>query len=225
MHFRDKKKIAMMVAIIVAIILFILGVVVATRPFYGSNLYDTDVYGDWWRIVDLGDEGICIQKYTIDTKDKCTGTVIWMLDQDKDIDSMDEYDISVDQINEDVECIHFIGESENEVLYKYKNMMGGFKEVDSIPSGETFDLVLEGESQLMGETASVYKSDGTYHYCWDYGNCINAECGGSVCEYKRHGNVISIKDDDGIWENTWVDRKYIVEDGIFSKMYTKVSNY
>lgn len=120
-----------------------------------------------------------------------------------DILSIEEINNDITQITLDREVTSWSsGETSNDIVYKYKNMLGSFYEIE-IPKGKTFELHLN--------EYVWFDEEGQYHLC----NGDNCECDTSSPKYIRKDNIIYFQSMDEEHNNSYTIGMYIVKDGIF----------
>ena len=118
------------------------------------------------------------------------------------------------QINKDIFKLELEDNSgKNIIFYKYKNMLGEYYQVE-IPNEKQFDLFLKNSSSSINE-GIVFDNNGLFHYCTNYDNCNDYIS--LFQKYKYKYNHIYQLDNNG----NWIILLYVVEDGLFSKQYTK----
>ena len=118
------------------------------------------------------------------------------------------------QINKDIFKLELEDNSgKNIIFYKYKNMLGEYYQVE-IPNEKQFDLFLKNSSSSINE-GIVFDNNGLFHYCTNYDNCNDDSS--LFQKYKYKDNHIYQLDNNG----NWIILLYVVEDGLFSKQYTK----
>lgn len=118
--------------------------------------------------------------------------------------------LSIEEINNDITQITLdreitdwsTNETSNDIIYKYKNMLGSFYEIE-IPKGKTFELHLN--------EYVWFDEEGQYHLC----NGDNCECDTSSPKYIRKDNIIYFQSMDEEHNNSYTIGMYIVKDGIF----------
>lgn len=118
--------------------------------------------------------------------------------------------LSIEEINSDITQITLdrevtswsTNETSNDIIYKYKNMLGSFYEIE-IPKGKTFELHLN--------EYVWFDEEGQYHLC----NGDNCECDTSSPKYIRKDNIIYFQSMDEEHNNSYTIGMYIVKDGIF----------
>lgn len=107
------------------------------------------------------------------------------------------------EITLDQEVIEFsTQENSYEIIYKYKNIIGTFEEVQ-IPDGKTFELHLQNV---------WFDEDGQYHTCTDTDTC---ECNATLPQYIRKDNIIYFQSMDEAHKNTYTIGYYITDNGLF----------
>ena len=209
---RGKKK-KIIAAAIAGVVL--ITAVFGVRAYINRDVYDTDLYGKWeqesWGEGDNGEKSISSIVFKKD------GTITYhnkYYDGDEWIDSgeIEGERSKIETIDNDLIRISVSGDFHGTIV-KYKNMLGGYVET-YVPDGKTFDLTLESEDD--SDYATIYNENGKVHYCIDYENCYDGDCGGETYKYKRKGNCIKL-----LVNGKWVKSGFIFDNGIFYKRYTK----
>lgn len=209
---RGKKK-KIIAAAIAGVVL--ITAVFRVISFVNRDVYDTDLYGTWeWESLVEGDNG---EKYIGSIVFKKDGTVIsntkyYDGDEWNDYGENEGERSKVEKIDKDLIKITLSSGLSGSVV-KYKNMLGSYTET-YVPDGKTFDLTIQNEDD--SDYATVYSENGKVHYCIDYENCYEGDCGGETYKYKRKGNCIQI-----FVNGKWKKSGFILDNGIFYKQYTK----
>lgn len=190
--------------------------------------YNTDLYGsysDYWEASNISYSQN--ESYTFNTdntynyiyKEITDGNINNDIDKDGKILSIEEISNDITQITLDQKIISWsTGETSNETVYKYENMIGNFYEIE-VPKGKTFNLLYKNEYSTLNE-GNVFNEDGFYHYCINYDNC---DCDkNNFGKYVRKDNIIYFQSMDDEHSNCYTIRYYIVEDGLFAPNLYKV---
>jgi len=186
--------------------------------------YDTDLYGTYTQSIGTENSNYFSQQKYIFNED-------------------DTYDLYLKEIqNNEVKDNHSKGKilsnatiyeniikislDNDNILYKYKNILGTFYEV-KIPSENKFDLVIPTPSDnwtgLYPNAANVFNKNGFYHSCLDITNCNDTEDNhvGLYYKYVCKNNIIYFID-PSVEGMNWQILYYIVEDGLFTPELYKV---
>ncbi len=181
--------------------------------------YYTDLYGFYLEYVEASNVSYSRNvSYTFNTdntynhiyKEVMDGNVNGDIDENGKILSTEEISNDITQITLDQESIDwYTGENSNQIIYKYKNMLGQFFKIE-VPKGKTFKLQLSEYAWFDGE--------GQYHLC----NGDNCQCSDSSPKYIRKDNIIYFQSMDTEHSNCYTIGYYIVEDGLFAPELYKV---
>lgn len=181
--------------------------------------YDTDLYGsysDYWEASNISYSQN--ESYTFNTdntynyiyKEITDGNINNDIDKDGKILSIEEISNDITQITLDQKIISWsTGETSNETVYKYKNILGQFFKIE-VPKGKTFKLQLS--------EYAWFDEEGQYHLC----NGDNSQCSSLCPKYIRKDNIIYFQSMDAEHSNCYTIRYYIVEDGLFAPNLYKV---
>ena len=132
------------------------------------------------------------------------------INEDGKILSVEEISDDISKITLDKEIISWsTNEVSNQIIYKYKNMLGDFSEIE-VPNGKTFELQIND---------ARYDKEGQYHLLCDGSD--NCDCSNSYPKYIRKDNIIYFQSMDEEHKDCYTINLYIVEDGLFSPMYYK----
>lgn len=133
------------------------------------------------------------------------------INEDGKILSVEEISDDIFKIILDKEIVNWsTNEVSNQIIYKYKNMIGDFSEIE-VPNGKTFELHL---SDYVW-----YDKDGQYHApCNGNDNC---NCSDSCPKYIRKDNVIYFQSMDELHKDCYTIGAYIVDDGVFFPTFYK----
>lgn len=209
---RGKKKKIIAAAIAgVVLITAVFGVI----SFVNRDVYDTDLYGTWERVAYYTGKNGEKTESTIKFKKDGTITVKSRYYDGEKWDDFVEGEgerSKIETIDKDLIKISVSGGFSGSFV-KYKNMLGSYVET-YVPDGKTFDLTLESENN--SDYATIYSENGKMHYCIDYENCYEGDCGGPTYKYKRKGDCIKL-----LVNGKWVKSAFIFDNGIFYKYYTK----
>ena len=183
--------------------------------------YSTDLYGTYSQNVetlisdDVNDETkysyYLYEKYEFNDNNTYQYTVKEIIYDDITKDNSDIGKIlSTEEISDDITKITLgqeitgwsTNETSNKTIYKYKNMLGSFYEIE-VPKGKTFELRLNDYAW--------FDEEGQYHLC----NNDNCECDTSSPKYVRKDNIIYFQSMDEEHKDCYTIGMYIVENGIF----------
>lgn len=181
--------------------------------------YDTDLYGTYTDNIEASNISYTRnESYTFNTdnsynhtyKEVMDGNVNSDIDENGKILSTEEISNDITQITLDQEIKEWsTGEISNENIYKYKNMIGDFREIE-VPKGKTFKLQLSDYAW--------YDEEGQYHVC----NGENCQCNESSPKYVRKDNIIYFQSMDEDHKNCYTIACYIVDGGLFFPELYKV---
>lgn len=133
-------------------------------------------------------------------------------DSNKDgkILSVEEISDDITKITSDQKIVDWsTQESSDEILYKYKNMLGDFTEIE-VPQGKTFELQIND---------ARYDKEGQYHLlCEGSDNC---DCSNFYPKYIRKDNIIYFQSMDEEHKNYYTINLYIVDNGLFCPTFYK----
>lgn len=183
--------------------------------------YDTDLYGSYSEYVEASNVSYSRnESYTFNTdntynyiyKEVIDGNVNSDIDENGKILSTEKISKDITQITLDQEVTEWsTGETSNQFIYKYKNMIGGFFET-KVPNGKTFKLQLS--------EYAWFDEEGQYHLC----NGDNCQCSDSSPKYVRKNNIIYFQSMDQEHKDCYTIVYYIVEDGLFTPELYKTEN-
>ncbi|MEY8424666.1 hypothetical protein AALB52_18375 [Lachnospiraceae bacterium 38-14] len=175
--------------------------------------YDTDLYGtysDYWEASNISYSQNESYTFNADNtynhiyKEIMDGNINNNIDKNGKILSTEEISNDITQITLDQEIVDWsTGEKSNDIIYKYKNMIGNFLEIE-VPKGKTFKLQL---SDYVW-----YDEEGQYHVC----NGDDCQCEGSSPKYVRKNNIIYFQSMDEEHKDCYTIGCYIVDDGLFT---------
>lgn len=201
-----KKKMLMLTFLLLSIF-----VITGCSKYEKDNSYDVDLYGSYTKnIVATNTSYTLNELYTFNKDDTYEYKINEVIDG-KTTKNMDKSGklLSIKKMSDmmeitlDQEVIEFsTQENSNEIIYKYKNMIGTFEEVQ-IPDGKTFELHLQNV---------WFDEDGQYHTCTDTDIC---ECNATLPQYIRKDNIIYFQSMDEAHKNTYSICYYIVDKGLF----------
>ena len=218
-HQTQKKKKKIFIGIIAVGAIIVAGAIFGIKGYLAKDdLYDTYIYGTWESKYNKVNRNI---------DDHIEITITFNMDgsvmEETEFFKNGEFAYSnggvkgrvtnTESINEEIEYIEFDGNYSGS-MYKYKNLLGWYCDEIKIPEGKNFDLMIKYNGENY---ARIYNKDGTYHFCQDYKNCNNNDCGGTTLKYKRKGNYIYCYYND----NTWDRQAFILDNGIFYDTYIK----
>lgn len=183
--------------------------------------YNTDLYGSYSEYVEASNVSYSRnESYTLDEDDTYNhiykeinnGIVSNDSNTDGKILSIEEISDDIIQITLDREITNLsTGETSNETVYKYKNILGEFYEAE-VPKDKTFSLFLKNQGSTLNE-GNVFDEKGSYHYCTNYNNCTCDKDG--FIHYKRKDNIIFFQSMDEEHKDCYSVDIYIVDDGLF----------
>ncbi len=183
--------------------------------------YSTDIYGSYSEYVEASNVSYSrYESYTFNIDDTYNhiykeiidGVVSNDSNTDGKILSIEEISEDITQITLDQEIIDWsTGETSNETIYKYRNILGGFYEIE-VPKGKTFNLFLKNEHSTLNE-GNVFDEEGFYHYCINYDDCTCDK--NNFIQYIRKDNIIYLQSMDEEHKNCYTIDRYIVENGMF----------
>lgn len=181
--------------------------------------YDTDLYGSYTKYMEDSNVSYSLnESYTFNTdntynhiyKEVMDGNVNSDIDENGRILSTEEISNDITQITLDQEITNWsTGETSNETIYKYKNILGQFFKIE-VPKGKTFKLQLSEHAW--------FDEEGQYHLC----NGDNCQCSDSIPKYVRKDNLIYFQSMDEEHKDCYIIVYYIVEDGLFTPELYKV---
>lgn len=187
--------------------------------------YDTDLYGSYSKnieayvsenVYDIDNETkysyyLC-EKYQFNTDDTYQYTVKETIYDDTVKDNSDDGNIlSIEEISDDITKITLdqeitewsTGEKSNQIIYKYKNMLGSIVEIE-VPKSKTFELYLD--------SGVWFDEEGQYHTCIDSDSC---NCSEINPHYIRKSNIIYFQSMDDEHSNCYTIGCYILDNGLF----------
>ena len=186
-----KKKFSI-IALLTIITIFLTG----CSKYEKDKSYDTDLYGSYLKNIeaftsnDVNDINentkysyYLYEKYKLNAENTFQYTVKEIIEDNITKDNFVDGEIlSIEEISGDITQITLgqeitewsTGEISNQIIYKYKNMLGDFYKIE-VPSGKTFKLQLNDYAW--------YDEKGQYHMLCDGNKC---ECP----KYIRKDNII-----------------------------------
>lgn len=183
--------------------------------------YASDLYGSYSKSIEAINASYLLDtNYTFNTNNTynytCKEVINGTTNNDSNISgkilSVEEVSNDITQIELDREITDWsTNEISNDIIYKYKNMLGSFYEIE-IPKGKTFELHLN--------EYVWFDEEGQYHLC----NGDNCECDTSSPKYIRKDNIIYFQSMDEEHNNSYTIGMYIVKDGIFIPELYKENN-
>lgn len=201
--------------------------------------YDTDLYGSYLKNIEASNISYSLnESYTFNTDDTYNhiykeitdGNINNDIDKNGRILSIEDISGDITQITLDQEITDWsTGETSNEIIYKYKNILGHSHSfiTTEIPNGKTFDLIIptpnENWTGSYPNAADVFDKNGFYHSCLDITdcNCTEENHIGLYYKYVRKNNIIYFIDPSAERVN-WQILYYIVDDGLFIPELYKV---
>lgn len=207
----------------VAIILLVIMIISLTgcSKYEKDESYTTDLYGSYLGSIEAQSVSysentsytfISDNTYNYTYKVVSDGNVTSDVVTIGDILSVEEISNDITQITLDREITDWsTGETSNDIIYKYKNMLGDFYETE-VPNGKTFELHLNDYVW--------FDEEGQYHLC----NGDNCECDTSSPKYIRKDNIIYFQSMDEEHKDCYTIGMYIVKDGIFFPELYKENN-
>lgn len=209
-----KKKLS--IIILLAIITISL---IGCSKYEEDKSYDTELYGsysDYWEASNISYSQNESYTFNVDNtynhiyKEIMDGNINNDINKNGKILSIEEINNDITQITLDQEIKEWsTGEISNENIYKYKNMIGDFREIE-VPKGKSFKLQLSDYAW--------YDEEGQYHVC----NGENCQCNESSPKYIRKDNIIYFQSMDEEYKDCYTIACYIVEDGLFAPELYKV---
>ncbi len=215
-----KNKFNVLMILLAIIIISLTG----CSKYEKDESYTTDIYGSYKKNIEafVSDDANQItedtkysyylsEKYELNADDTYLYTVKEIIYNDTTKDNFDDGKIlSIEEISSDITQIIIdreitewaTGETSNDIIYKYKNMLGDFYETE-VPKGKTFELHLNDYAW--------FDEEGQYHLC----NGDNCECDTSSPKYIRKDNIIYFQSMDEEHKNCYTIGMYIVNNGIF----------
>jgi len=207
----------------VVVILLLITTLTGCNKYEKDTSYNTDIYGTYSENIEgyYGDSEsntwIHNKKYIFNKDNTFEYSFYEALDGEatNDINKSGKI-LSVEEISEDITKITLdleitewsTGETFNQTIYKYKNMLGNFTEIE-VPSGKTFELQLND--------SVWYDKDGQYHLCANTGSC---DCSDNWPQYIRKKNIIYFQSMDKEHKNCYTIQVYITDAGLFApEMY------
>lgn len=186
--------------------------------------YDTDLYGTYTQSIGTENSNYFFQQKYIFNEDD---TYDLYLKEIQNNEVKDNHSKGKILSNETIyENIIKISLDNDNILYKYKNIIGTFYEV-KIPSENKFDLVIptpsDNRTGSYPNAANVFNKNGFYHSCLDITNCNDTEDNhvGLYYKYVCKNNIIYFID-PSVEGMNWQILYYIVEDGLFTPELYKV---
>ncbi len=177
-----------------------------------DSSYDTDLYGDYSSNIEATNISYSLKEsYTFNTdntynhvyKEIINNIITNDIDKDGKILSIEEISEDISKITLDQEVVEWsTQESSNDTIYKYKNMIGDFCEIE-VPDGRTFELHLDGV---------WYDEDGQYHICTDVNTC---NCDETCPQYIRKDDIVYLQSIDEEHKNCYTISAYITDGGLF----------
>lgn len=209
-----KNKFSVIIAFLTILIISLTG----CSKYEKDESYPTDAYGTY--INQIGEENSkYFSKWTYIINSDNTFQYIYK--ETVNTETTDEINnngkiLSIEEISNDITKITL--ENDN-ILYKYKNMLGGLYETE-IPSSRKFDLIIptptDNWTGSYPNAANVFDKNGAYHSCLDITNCNDTEEDhiGIYYKYIRKNNLIYFID-PSVENMNYQILYYIVDDGLF----------
>lgn len=213
----------------VAIILLVIMIVSLTgcSKYEKDKSYTTDLYGTYSEYVVASNISYSRnESYTFNTDNTYNNIYKEISDENilNDFDikgkilSIKEINSNITQITLDQEITDWsTGETSNDIIYKYKNMLGSFDEIE-VPKGKTFNLFLKNKQSTLNE-GNVFDDKGNLHYCINQDDCTCDKT--NFIQYTRKDNIIYFQSMDEEHKKYYTIGMYIVEDGIFTPQLYK----
>jgi len=183
--------------------------------------YSTDLYGSYSGGIEASSVSYLLNtSYTFHTdntynytyKEVSNSTTTNDIDTVGNILLIEEISSDITQITLDREITEWsTGETSNDIIYRYKNMLGCFYETE-VPKGKTFNLFLKNEHFTLNE-GNVFDEEGFHHYCINYDDCTCDK--NNFIQYIRKDNIIYFQSMDEENRNCYTIGMYIVKNGIF----------
>ncbi len=208
-------------SVIITLLAFMIISLTGCSKYEKDESYSTDLYGSYLGSIEAPSISYSQNtKYTFIT-DNTYNYTYKVVSNDvttNDIDTVGNI-LLIEEISDDLTQITldreitewFTGETFNDILYKYKNMLGGFYETE-IPKGKTFNLFLKNEHSTLNE-GNVFDEEGFHHYCINYDDCTCNK--NNFIQYIRKDNIIYFQSMDEEHKNYYTIGMYIVENGMF----------
>lgn len=185
-----------------------------------DSSYTTDLYGSYSNNIKASNMSYTLdESYTINSdntynhiyKEIINDIVTNDIDENGKILSVEEisdnfYEITLNQkISE-----WSLQRNPCKVIYKYKNMIGDFDEIE-VPDGKTFELHFD--------TGVWFDKDGQYHNCSNDNEC---NCKEELPKYIKKNDIIYFQSMDEEHKNYYTIGMYIIDNGIFIPKLCKV---
>lgn len=204
----------------VTIILLVVTIISLTScsKYEKDKSYSTDLYGSYSnQIGTAGTNYFSESKYIFNTDDTYNymSKEIQYNEITEDINSEGKI-LLIEEITNDITKI--ILENDN-ILYKYKNMLGALYEIE-VPTGKTFDLIIPTPSNnwtgSYPNAAYLFDKNGILHSCLDTTNCNDTEENhmGIYYKYIRKNDIIYFID-PSVKDMNYQILYYVVDNGLF----------
>lgn len=185
-----------------------------------DTLYDTDLYGTYIRELWSEDNEYKRKTlYTFKSNDTYEYSDSEKINGKTNNTTKKHLINNKKKINDDITKIQLNTDDSERSIYKYKNMLGDYYKA-KIPNGKRFDLKIKYENPNYGSDDAYgmsFTKDGLWHSCSNLNNCQCEKNDMFFITYKRKGNYIYEKNDDGDWALIY----YIVDGGLFYPEYYK----
>lgn len=188
-----------------------------------DSSYDTGLYGTYTQDAYSGDDYKQTIKYTLNNNNTYEYYYCETINGNDNKTTRKHLINDTKKINNDITRITLNTDESEEILYKYKNMLGEFYEA-KIPYRKKFDLKIkyknfeyDDDDDYYINPGILFNKNGYFHYCNDVDNCkCNPNDEFKFFIYKRIGNYIYER-----YDGQWSIAFYIVDDGIFYPEYYK----
>lgn len=173
--------------------------------------YDTNLYGTYVNELQ-GENYEQKTQYTFNSNDTYKYTYSETINGKTKDTSRNHLINNIKKINNDITKIELNTDDSERSIYKYKNMLGQFYEVE-VPDSENFNLKIKNPG-YSSNAGYVYNKNGLWHPCANLDDC---NCKDFFITYKRKGNYIYGKNSEG----DYYILHYIVDGGLFYPEYYK----
>lgn len=202
----------------VIVIFLLITTLTGCSKYEKDTSYTTDLYGTYSSKIGEQNSSYFLERtYTINSDNTFNSTYIETVNSET-INNTDKNGkiVSIENISDDITKITF---EDNNIIYKYKNMLGELY-ITKVPSGNKFDLIIPTPSEnwtgSYPNAAYVFDKNGFYHSCLDTAKCNDTEKDhmGVYYKYIRKNNLIYFID-PSVENMNYQILYYIVDDGVF----------